>query len=50
MEPEQSKTFLRVPQKVRKDSAFPFKDGEQVLVRIDPESKCLVVEKVKKKS
>ena len=38
------KFFVYIPTSVAKDSAFPFRPGEEVLVRI--EGKRLVIEKI----
>ena len=38
------KFFIYIPTNVAKDSAFPFKPGEEVLIRID--KKRLVIEKL----
>ncbi len=40
------KFFVYIPTSVAKDSAFPFKPGEEVIVRID--GKRLVIEKIEK--
>lgn len=45
LEPEASKTLIYVSQKVASDSAFPFKTGDPLLVRIDPKNERLIIEK-----
>lgn len=42
------KFFIYIPTSVAKDSAFPFKPGEEVLVRIEGDR--LVIEKATRKS
>lgn len=42
---EASRTLIYVSQKVASDSAFPFKAGEPLHVRIDPDGRRLVIEK-----
>ena len=32
-----------IPSNVFNDSQFPFKDGEKVSIRIDPESKTVII-------
>ncbi len=44
------KYFVYVPSEVARDSNFPFKSGDEVIVRIDPENKCLVIKKYAEKS
>ena len=39
------KFFIYVPTEVARDSLFPFKPGEEVVTRIDPAEKRLIVEK-----
>lgn len=39
------KLILYIPVAVSRDSAFPFKAGEQVMVRLDAAHQRLVVEK-----
>jgi len=39
------KFYVYIPTEVAKDSAFPFKANDKVKVRIDMESKSLVIEK-----
>ncbi|AEA47515.1 hypothetical protein Arcve_1513 [Archaeoglobus veneficus SNP6] len=41
------KFFIYIPTNVAKDSAFPFKPGEEVVIRIDGDR--LVIEKTKRK-
>jgi hypothetical protein len=38
--------FITVPSAVASDDRFPFKTGETVNVRIDPENKRVIVEKL----
>jgi len=40
------KFFIYVPIEVARDSAFPFKANEKVKVKINPENKQLMIEKV----
>lgn len=42
-EPQKAKTFILVPQPVRKDSRFPFRRGDKLIVRIEPEENRLVI-------
>mgnify|MGYP005637541117 CR=1 FL=1 len=37
--------FIYVPTEVARDSLFPFKPGEPVKIRIDPENRRLIIEK-----
>ncbi|MCL2477233.1 hypothetical protein [Candidatus Bathycorpusculum sp.] len=39
------KFFIYVPLEVARDSAFPFKPNDKVHVKIDPETKQLIIEK-----
>lgn len=39
------KYFIYVPTEVARDGLFPFKAGEEVLVKIDSNKKCLIVKK-----
>lgn len=39
------KYFVYIPSEVARDSAFPFKHGDDVVVKIDPEKKRLLIEK-----
>ena len=39
------KFFIYVPTEVARDGLFPFKPGEEVVIRIDPAEKRLIVEK-----
>jgi hypothetical protein len=41
------KFFIYVPTEVARDSLFPFKTNDKVMVRIDAENKRLVIEKSK---
>jgi hypothetical protein len=41
------KFFVYVPTEVARDSLFPFKTNEKVIVKIDPENHRLVIEKAK---
>lgn len=41
------KFFVYVPTEVARDGTFPFKEGEEVIIRID--DRRLVIEKLKKK-
>lgn len=47
LEPEASKTLIYVSQRVASDSAFPFKAGESLWIRIDTQNQRLVVERAK---
>jgi len=38
--------LLIIPPDIARDSQFPFKPDEEVIVRIDPEFKRLIIEKV----
>jgi len=40
------KFFIYVPTDVARDSLFPFKEKEVVLIRIDAEGKRLIIEKL----
>ena len=40
------KFYIYVPTEVARDSAFPFKANNKVKVRIDVETKSLIIEKV----
>ncbi|HEX2066258.1 MAG TPA: hypothetical protein VHI93_05530 [Candidatus Thermoplasmatota archaeon] len=42
---EASRTVIRLSQEIVKDSQFPFKPGDDLTVRIDPDGKRLVLEK-----
>lgn len=46
MQVEKGRTLLYVSQLVAKDSAWPFKGGEAVLLKLDPKNKRLVVERM----
>lgn len=39
------KFYLYIPTSLARDSAFPFQVGEELLIRIDPETGKLIVEK-----
>ncbi|WP_169743670.1 hypothetical protein [Methanolacinia paynteri] len=39
--------YLSVPAKLVMDSNFPFEEGEQVKITIDPQNKRLIVEKIR---
>lgn len=39
------KYFVYIPTEVARDSLFPFKDGEEVTVKIDATKKTLIVKK-----
>jgi hypothetical protein len=41
------KFFVYIPTEVARDGTFPFKEGEEVIIRID--GRRLVIEKLKKK-
>jgi len=45
---EYDRFFIYVPVEVARDSAFPFKTNEIVMVKIDAEKKRLLVEKAKR--
>jgi hypothetical protein len=40
------KYYIYIPTDVAKDSAFPFKVDETIKIRIDPQNKRLIIEKV----
>ena len=40
------KTWVYIPTDVANDTAFPFKPGERVLVKIDIENKRLLIERL----
>jgi len=42
------RTYIYVPIQVAKDSAFPFKNGDYLRIRIDVERGCLIIERVEK--
>lgn len=42
---ERSRTVVYVSQRVVSDSLFPFRAGEEVVVRIEPDKQRLVIEK-----
>ncbi|MCZ7382344.1 MAG: hypothetical protein WA102_08690 [Candidatus Methanoperedens sp.] len=44
------KYFVYIPSEVARDSNFPFKSGDEVIVRIDTENKCLIIKKHTEKS
>ncbi len=35
--------FVYIPSKVARDSNFPFKQGDEVIVKIDPKNKQLII-------
>lgn len=39
--------YLSVPAKLVMDSNFPFEEGEQVKITIDPQNKRLIAEKIR---
>ena len=39
--------YISIPAKVAQDSAFPFKDDEEVRITINPDKKNLAVTKIK---
>lgn len=39
------KYFVYIPSEVARDSNFPFKHGDEVVVKIDPENKQLIIKK-----
>jgi hypothetical protein len=39
--------YISVPAKIARDSAFPFKDDEEVQITINPDKKNLTVTKIK---
>lgn len=39
------KYFVYIPSEIARDSAFPFKHGDDVMVRIDAKNKRLIIEK-----
>ena len=41
------KFFVYVPTEVARDGLFPFHEGDEVTIRIDPKRKRLIVERVK---
>ncbi|MCA1811752.1 MAG: hypothetical protein ABR562_02275 [Thermoplasmatota archaeon] len=43
---EASRTLIYVSQKVAGDSAWPFKAGDELLIRIDTKGKRVIVEKI----
>ncbi len=43
---ERSRTLIYISQKLTDDSGWPFKPGEQLVARIEPRAKRLVIEKV----
>ncbi len=43
-EPEASRAYIYVSQKLVNDSAFPFEDGQPLHLRIEPETGRLIVE------
>lgn len=47
LEPQTSKTLIYISQRVASDSAFPFKAGDALWIRIDPQNERLIVEKAK---
>lgn len=38
--------YITVPSDVARDDRFPFADGEEVRVLINPEKKCLTIKKI----
>jgi len=40
-----SSQIIYIPADIAKDSAYPFRAGDEVVIRIDPEKKVLVVSK-----
>lgn len=38
--------YISVPSDVASDDRFPFSDGEEVRVLINPEKKCLTITKI----
>jgi hypothetical protein len=42
---EASRTVIRLSQEIVKDSQFPFEPGDDLVVRIEPAHKRLVIEK-----
>ncbi len=39
------KYFIYVPTEIARDGLFPFKPGEELLVKIDANKKCLIITK-----
>ncbi len=39
------KFFVYVPTEIARDGLFPFKSGEEVIIKIDQSKKCLIVKK-----
>jgi hypothetical protein len=44
------KFFMYIPTEVARDGLFPFKEGDEVLVKIDPKLKRVIITPVKKRS
>jgi hypothetical protein len=42
---EKSRTLVYISKKVVDDSAFPFRPGEELVVRIDPKGQRLIIER-----
>ena len=43
----ESKMILHIPAKMHRDSAFPFKDGDDVRISVEEDGKLIVVKKRK---
>jgi hypothetical protein len=46
MQVEKGRTLLYLSRQLVSDSAWPFKDGERVLLSLDPKTKRLIVERL----
>ena len=42
------KYFVYIPTKVANDSQFPFKQGDTVMIKVDPKQSKVILEKAKK--
>lgn len=40
------KFFMYIPTKLATDSSFPFKDGEEVAIRIEQQTQSLIISKI----
>jgi hypothetical protein len=40
------KYYIYIPTEVARDSAFPFKKDEKLKIKIDPQNKRLIIEKI----
>jgi len=38
-------TYIRIPAQLLKDSQFPFSKDDELVIRIDPKGKRLIIEK-----